>query len=243
MRLPSQVWMGSSKEGRWAGVISPSNYQAQVWGIVPSQEYHTFLNTFGDGEFELYEGDISPDGTLLALGSSAGARLWDLARGREVAWLRMSNTVAALFRAGGHESLTCGPEDGLLRWRIEANPEPEGGLQVGPSHQIALPFAPMRIVKDHDDRTVAVLGEAASQCVLLDLATESVQSQGMSHSNASYIALSADAQRLATSGWHSDRVRLWDRQSARLIKDLDVGWCAAVFFTPDNREMIVARGR
>jgi serine/threonine protein kinase/WD40 repeat protein len=242
IRLPLSVGMGSNMEGRWAGFISPSNYQAQLWGVVPSQEYHTFLSTFG-GECELYEGDISPDGTLLALGSSAGARLWDLARGREVAWLRMSSTVAALFRAGGHELLTCGPEDGLRRWRIEANPQPEGGLQVGPSHQIALPFAPMRIVKSRDDRTVAVVGEAAGQCVLLDLTTESVQSQGMSHSNASYIALSAEAERLATSGWHSDRVRLWDRQSARLIKDLDVGLCSAVFFTPDNREMIVARGR
>ena len=42
--------------------------KAQLWGIVPSREYHTFLNTFREGESILREGDISPDGTLLALG-------------------------------------------------------------------------------------------------------------------------------------------------------------------------------
>jgi serine/threonine protein kinase/WD40 repeat protein len=243
MRLPIAVWMGSSREGQWAGVISPANLQAQLWGIVPSQEYHTFLNTFGTGQCELYDGDISPDGNLLALGTSDGARLWDLARGREVAWLRMGYARAVLFRAGGHELLTCGPGDGLRRWRIEANAKPEDGLQVGPPHQIALPFAPSRIAKGHDDRTVAVVGESTGQCVLLDLITESVQGPEMLHFNGSFVALSANGERLATSGWHSRELKLWDGQSGNPIKELDVGLTSQVFFTPDNREMIVARAK
>ena len=112
MRLPTTEWVGFSGEGRWGGVISPSNHQAQLWGIVPSQEYHTFLNTFGDGESVPREGDISPDGTLLVLGADDGVRLWDVTRGREVAWLPLSDTTVALFRADGHELLTCGPLDG-----------------------------------------------------------------------------------------------------------------------------------
>ncbi len=242
MRIPFPEWIGFSKGGRWAGVISPSNHHAQLWGIVPSQEYHTFLNTFRDGESTSAEGDISPDGTLLALGASDGVRLWDVARGREVAWLRMGATTAALFRADGRELLTCGPSDGLRHWRIEANPEPEGGLQVGPSHQIALPFAPRRMAKGSDDRTLAVVGESAGQCALLDLDAESVRIAQMPHARAGYVAVSPDTERLATSGWHSDRVKVWDGRSGKLIKDLEVGSISAVFFTPDNRELIVARG-
>jgi WD40 repeat protein len=243
MRLPLAGWIGFSREGsRWAGVISPSNHQAQLWGIVPSQEYRTFLNTFRDGESESREGDISPDSALLALGATDGVRLWDVARGREVAWLRMGDTTAALFRDDGRELLTCGPVDGLRRWRIEANTEPEGGLQVGPSHQLALPFAPTRMAKGRDDRTLAVVGASAGQCVILDLVTESVRVAQMPHANVAYVALGPNGERLATSGWHSDRVKVWDGSTDKLIKELEVGLTSQVFFTPDNREMIVARG-
>src|SRR5204863_6498429 len=66
MRLPLAGWLGASREeGQWAGLLSPSNKMAQLWGIVPSQEYHTFLNNFADGDSALREGDISPDGALL----------------------------------------------------------------------------------------------------------------------------------------------------------------------------------
>ena len=241
MRLPLPGWIHFSSDGQWAGVISPTNGQAQLWRVVPSEEYRTFLNTFGSDDSSLREGDISPDGTLLALGASDGVRLWEVASGREVAWLRMGDTPAALFRANGRELLTCGPFDGLRRWRIEANAEPEGGWQVGPSHQIALPFAPVCIVKSRDDRTLAVVGESAGQAVVLDLATESVRGAEMPHAMVGFLALSPDSKRLATSGWHSDRVKLWDAPGGRLIKELEVGLSSRVFFTPDNREFIVAR--
>jgi serine/threonine protein kinase/WD40 repeat protein len=242
MRLPMSGWMGFSREGgRWAGMMSPSKDQAQLWGIVPSQEYHTFLNTFRDGESASGEGDISPDGTLLALAALDGVRLWDVARGREVAWLRMGDTRAALFRAKGRELLTCGPADGLRRWRIEANVEPGGGLQVGPSQQIALPFAPTRMAKGRDDRTLAVVGESAGQCVILDLVTESVRVAQMPHTNVAYVALSPDGERLASSGWHSDWMKVRNGLTGQLIKELQLGPQSQVFFTPDNRELIVAR--
>jgi serine/threonine protein kinase/WD40 repeat protein len=241
MRLPS-AWISFSREGRWAGVISPSPFQAQLWGIVPSQEYRTFLNTFRDGKSMSAEGDISPDGTLLALAASDGVRLWDVASGREVAWLRLGDTTAVLFRADGRELLTCGPGDGLRRWGIVTSTEPEGGLELGPFHRIELPFDPRRMAKGRDDRTLAVVGESAGQCVLLDLVTESVRVAEMPHAMAGYVAVSPDGERLATSGWHSDRVKVWDGSTGKLIKEWEVGKASAVFFTPDNREMIVARG-
>jgi len=98
------------------------------------------------------------------------------------------------------------------------------------------------MAKGREERTLAVVGERAGQCVLLDLVTESVQVTKMPHTNVAYVALSPDAERLATSSWHSRDVKLWDGQTGRLIKDLEAGLSSAVFFTPDNREMIVARG-
>ena len=243
MRVPASGRMGFSKEGRWAGVISLSKDQAQLWGIVPSTEYHTFINRFCTEDTKLREGDISPDGALLALGASDGVRLWDVALGHEVAWLQMDDTTTALFLADGRELLTCGPFNGLRRWAIDGDPKTEGGLRVGLPRTIALPFAPERMAKDHRGQTLAVVGESAGQCVLLDLATERVRGPEMSHIKAGFVALSANAERLATSGWHSSSVRLWEAQSGRLITEVDVGLTARVFFTPDARELIVARNR
>jgi serine/threonine protein kinase/WD40 repeat protein len=244
MRLPSAGWLGFSREDhRWTGVISPSNLPAQLRRIVPSQEYHTFLNAFRESESMPREGEISPDNTLMALGGTDGVRLWDVMRGREVAWLRLGDTTSTLFRDAGRELLTRGSADGLRRWRLETNTEPGGGRQLGPSHRIALPFAPTRMAKGRDDRTLAVVGSNAGQCLVLDLATESVRIADLPHLNAGFIALSPDARRVASSGWQSDRVKVWDGQSGQLLKELETGPISLVFFTPDNRELIVARDK
>jgi serine/threonine protein kinase/WD40 repeat protein len=243
MRLSFPAWISFSSEGgRWAGVLSPSNHQTQLWGIVQSQEYHTFLNPFPSGTSWLHEGDISADGTVLALGTSDGVRLWDVAHGREVAWLSMGDTTCALFQADSRGLLTCGPDDGLRRWSIATNTKPEGGLQLGPFHQIELPFAPLRMAKGRGDRTLAVVGERTGQCAILDLATESVRVAEMSHALVAFVALSPDSERLATSGWHSEQVKLWDGPSGKLLKELKLGSASRVFFTPDNRELMVSRG-
>jgi len=241
LRLPARS-MFSGQAGRWSGVIATSNNQMRLWGIVPSQEYHTFLNLFRSGESVSREGDISPDGRLLALAASDGVRLWDMARGREVAWLQMESTTSALFTADGGELLTCGPTEGLRRWRIEVAADFDGGRQVGPPRPVPLPFEPTRMVKGGDKRTIAVVAETGGQCVILDLATATVAPSQRAHAMAAFVALSPDARWLATSGWHSSRVKLWDVPGGSLIKEWEVGSSSRVFVTPDNRELIVARG-
>ena len=243
MRLPLAGWTGFSNDGRWAGVVAAPNQPAQLWGVVPSREYFTFVNTFGEGENFFYEGDISPDGRLLAIGGTGGVRLWEVASGREIASLPMASTTTAMFRANGSELLTCGPSGGLMRWPIRATPEMQSNLQVGPPQSIAFSFPPMRICKAENDQKVAVVGESTGQSVVLNLSAEPSPGPAMEHTAATFIALSSDAKRLASSGWHSDRVKVWDAPSGKLIKDLEVGLTSRVFFTPDDREMIVSRSK
>jgi serine/threonine protein kinase/WD40 repeat protein len=240
MRLPARS-MFAGQAGRWSGVIATSSDQAQLWGIVPSREHQTFLNTFRSGESQSREGDISPDGTLLALAASDGVRLWDVARGREAAWLRMADTTSAIFRADGRELLTCGPADGLQRWRIESD-DTSRVRKVGPPRQIPLPFSPTRMVKGSDDLTIAVVGETTGQCIILDLTTEKVNAAEMPQETVAFVAVSPDGGWLATSAWHSSRIHFWDARGGTLVKEWDAGSGSRVFFTPDNRELIVASG-
>jgi WD40 repeat protein len=244
MQLPVAGWYGISAENnRWMGVVSATNFQAQLWGIVPSQEYRTFLNNFAEGESALREGEISPDGALLALGATDGLRMWDIAQGREIASLRLGDTTSALFRNDGRELWTCGAEAGLRRWPIETNTQVEGGLRLGPSREIALPFAPARMAKGRDDRTLAVVGTDAGQCLLLDLVTESIRFANMEHLDGGFIAVSPDSERLASGGWHSDHVKVWNGRTGKLVKELASNRPSLVFFTPDNRELIVSRNK
>ncbi len=241
MRVPLPDVLKFGKDGGWAGIAWSTDQQARAWKIVPSQEYHTFINSFASGATDLREGDISADGALLALGGSDGVRLWDTASGLELAWLRLGDTTQARFSANGRELLTCGPADGLQRWSIKPNAGPEGGLQIGPPHRVPLPFGPLRMAKTSSDRMLAIAGESAAQSVLLDLTTESIQGSAMEHRSIGYVALTSDATRVATSGWHSEYVKLWDGKTGKLIKDLNTGNMTLVSFTPDDREMIVAQ--
>ena len=131
----------------------------------------------------------------------------------------------------------------LQRWRIEEIPGSKNTFAVGPPRRIPLPFAPSRIARGRDDRTLAVVGESAGQGVVLDLATERVRQPAMAHELVGYVALSPDGARLATSGWHSEQVKLWELPGGKLLKESDAGLMSRVYFTPDNREMIVARAK
>ena len=61
------------------------------------------------------------------------------------------------------------------------------------------------------------------------------------HPNAGYIALSPDGKWVATSGWHTDEVRLWNARTGALIHEwpLHRAW---VTFTPDSRVLVLCLG-
>ena len=55
-------------------------------------------------------------------------------------------------------------------------------------------------------------------------------------------ALSGDGRWAASSGWHSDRVRLWNADTGQMVHEWVVGKRTLVFFTPDSRALIISRG-
>ena len=229
-----------SQDGRCAGVLRSGDNHGHFWGIVPSREYHTFLNTENRSN-AFFEGDLSPDGRLLVMGATYGVGVWDVVRGTEIAMLPLKVTDVAMFGAEGHELLTCGKTEGLQRWKISGNPDLLNRVQIESPHRFPLPFAPTRIAKCRDGLTLAVAGEEAGQAALLDLATETVRLAEMPHQRAGFVAVTQDGTRLATSGWHSEHVKLWDANTGKLLRDFVPGLTSRVHFTPDNQELIVAR--
>src|SRR5205814_1049782 len=148
MQLPIAVLLQFSGTGQ-LGYTWQGGEQLQLLEVIPSREYATIVSSLGAGQDPYHDGDISPDGRLLAIGmGEAGDRLWDLASGRELAVLP-SGSHCVLFQSDGHELLTCGAA-GLYRWAIQEKPGAAGELCLGPPRKIALPFVPHRAVRSPD---------------------------------------------------------------------------------------------
>jgi serine/threonine protein kinase/WD40 repeat protein len=240
-----------SNDGRWLGAVAHGEPTALL-EVTPNREYRTLVSSQGavprGGNF----GDFSPDGRVLAVGMDEGTRLWDLRSGRELAVLPRG-TIYAFFECWKGEPeeaatqsrsrgalLTCGP-NGLLRWPLTSD-DPEGGrLCLGPP-QLVSPLSRAWFARRPDGRTLAVVTQEGASNTLLDLETGTVRRELGSHPQGEVRALSRDGRWAASSGWHSDRVRLWNAATGQRVHEWVVGRQTNVFFTPDSRTLIISRG-
>jgi WD40 repeat protein len=241
MQIPLSANLHFSEDGRWLGFFWASEEHAQLLEFTPALEYSTLESNSGSDRPPGYFCAPSPDGRLLAVAMGDGVRLWDLSARREVA-LVPGFTASVVFEADGRALLTCSEREGLLQWPIYQSATNAAELLVGPPRHIEVPFTPLRISRSRDGRTLAIVSETAGKAAVLSPETESAHSLVVQHPQASFLALSPDAKWLATSGWHSDRVRLWNTQSGELVREWVVGRQTRVSFTPDSRQLIFGRG-
>jgi serine/threonine protein kinase/WD40 repeat protein len=239
LQVPPLVSFGFSGDGRWLGTTWRGD-STEMLEVNPGREYRTLISNLGAARGTYHRGAISPDGRLLAVGMADGARLWDLRTGRELARLPTGYTVSVAFRPNG-ELLTAGWE-GLYRWPARAGSGSRDELQFGPARLVALPFIPQFLSLSPDGRTLAVVGERSGVGQILDLDQGSVRVGPIQHSLVSYAAYSPDGRWLATSGWHSDRILLWNVATGKMAREWNTQEVVIPFFTPDSRSLVTSVG-
>jgi serine/threonine protein kinase/WD40 repeat protein len=247
MRLTSTRAPQFSADGRLLGVVWEGD-RADLLEVTPSREYRTLVNSAGPGGGGYCFGDFSPDGRLLAVGMDSGARLWDLRDGRELAVLP-TKAPFVFFEGSGADGgpasppwrlLTAGPA-GLLRWPVTSEDAEGKHLRLGPPQQLsALPRA--WFARSPEGRTLAAVTVEGKVNQILDLETGAVRRELGKHEYGEVRALSGDGRWAASSGWHSDRVQLWNVATGQPAKEWVVGKRAFVYFTPDSRTLIIAGG-
>ena len=242
MQFPLVANLQFSRDGRWMGFFWPSEDQAQLLEFVPPLEYFTLQDNSSAERISLNACTTSPDDRLLAVAMDDAVHLWDLPTGREIALLPSGHSETVVFEPQGQALWTCGTNHGLQRWPIQPSATNGSELLLGPPRRIALPFAPFRLAADRAVQKLAIVSKDTGQAMVLDLATQSPEGFPVSHPLADFVALSPDAKWLATSGWRSDRVQLWNLQTGKLVQDWVVGRETRVAFTPDSRELIVEQG-
>ncbi len=251
MRLTAVSAPHFSADGRWLGVLWDGE-KADLLEVTPTREYRTLVSSEGAGRGVYgYYGDISPDGSLLVTGMNEGARLWDLRTGRELAALP-AWTMFGFFDGRGAEGnpippnsprwglLTSG-SDGLLRWPVTSDDPTGARVRLGPPRKLS-PLQRAWFTRREDGSTLGAVTEENGVNQILDLETGVVRQNLDSHPLGEVRALSADGRWAASSGWHSDRVRLLNVDTGQMVNEWVVGKRTYVYFTPDSRTLIISRG-
>jgi len=251
MRLTAASAPSFSPDGRRLGVTWDGD-RADLLEVTPTREYRTLVSSVGAGQGSYgFYGDISPDGRLLVVGMDAGARLWDLRSRRELAALP-AGTPFGFFDGRGGEGglvppniprwtlLTSG-SDGLLRWPVTCDDPAGERLRLGQPRQLSI-LARSWFTRRPDGGTLGVSTEENGANQILDLETGVVLRNVDRHPLGEVRALSGDGRWAASSGWHSDRVRLWNVGTGKMVHEWVLGRQTFVFFTPDSRALIISRG-
>jgi WD40 repeat protein len=239
-----------SGDGRWLGVALQGE-RAELLEVTPSREYRTLYSSAGADAGSYNQADISPDGRMLVVGIDGGTRLWDLRSGREIAALP-AGTVSAFFEGGERSDrasttpngpralLTSGP-DGLQRWPITSADLQGELLRLGPPRQLS-PLTRAWFARSPEGRTLAAVSVEGGVNHILDLDTATVRRELGVHPAGEVHALSGDGRWAASTGWHSDRVRLWNLDTGQMVHEWVLGKQNYACFTIDSRTLIIGRG-
>jgi len=227
-----------SHNDRWLGlgVFGP---EVGRWEVAGNEEYR--LLSGHPLDVVINSLDTTPDGHLLASAASDGVRLWDLAAGKEVAFLPSGPTNSVAFDPYGRFLITSG-STGLYRWPIQSGLEVRyGRFQLGPPDPIRLPIAldaARHALLSADARTLAVQ-MATGNVAILDLERPIGKPRMINHVN-SFVGLSPDASWLATTVADAFDTQLWDARTGNWVREFSGIRTAPVAFSPDNRWLVFA---
>jgi WD40 repeat protein/tetratricopeptide (TPR) repeat protein len=225
-----------SADGRHLACVADGT-GGRLLEVDPAHEYRTLVAHLEAGQGGYRTGDFSPDGRLLGVALEQGARLWDLDSGRELADFPGRTTNLAFRRSKEGTELLTGGAQGVFRWRLQT-----GGLaglpaRFGPPARLST-FPYLAVTPDR--RTVLALNEG-TVLQILDQQAGKARQVPIAHAALSdHNALSPDGRLLATWGWHSPHVKIWEVGTGKLVRKLALP-TTRVFFTPDGRQLIASR--
>ncbi len=220
-----------SKDGRNFGPEIDGN-RIHVLELATARECRTLVPATGSATF--HDGAISADNRLLAMATTDGVIIWDMASGEELTRLPLGDTVGCLFLDNG-ELLTSGTR-GVHGWPIKID---AAGSTVGPPRQLAT-WPAERLARSADGSVIAVAAKVQG-AVVLDRERPIIRNTLLTHEAAAYLSVSPDGKLIATGTHNGRNVRIWDATTNRLIRELDIKAGSVVAFSPDGRWLATDR--
>ncbi len=201
--------------------------------VEPGRECRTFAHASRVSMNYGYP-SIRKEGRILAVGTSHGVILWDLANGRELALLPIGMAWHSRFEASG-DLLTNG-DAGVRRWPVRLD-ESRGELAIGPPRRLPLPATHGGMAQDRSGRIVAVAARTDAVVATPDR-TFAIGSLDDCRS----VAVSPDGRYLATGTHVASRgAQVWRIADGSKAADLPIANGTDVEFTPDGRWLVTLK--
>jgi WD40 repeat protein len=213
-----------SRDGR---IVGTADDRLITYQVDPGLEYRTFAHAFSE-RVHYYRPSIRHDGRVLAVSTDRGVAMWDLARGTEVAFLRIGPIWSVTFEASG-DLLTCGPR-GVQRWPILVNGA-QGQSCIGPMRQLPLPAGLGAISEDLSGRILAV-SHFEDAYILTPAGSFRVAPLDDCRS----VAVSPNGEWLATGSHVAARgAQVWRVRDVKKMAELPIDSGSGVVFSSDGK--------
>jgi WD40 repeat protein/Flp pilus assembly protein TadD len=200
----------------------------------PALEYRTFSHVSAEPS-DYTRASIRRDGRVLAVGTSRGVALWDLAHGTELGFLPIGTAQHLLFEESG-ELLTSGMS-GMQRWPIHLDPG-HGEFRIGPPVPLrSLPPAFCGIAEDTSGRVVAL---ARHRTAYLQTSERTIRIGPLDDCRS--VAVSPDGQWLVTGNHGHGGAQVWRVRDGARMAHLEIDGMVELLFSPEGRWLMAQNG-
>ena len=201
--------------------------QLTLYRVDPAIEYRTFSHA-SKLPHDYIGTSMRHDGRVLAVGTSWGVVLWDLALGAELGFLPIGNAWNLTFEPSG-DLLTSGAS-GVNRWPVRIDSE-RGRLTVGPPRKLSLPPSSGGIAENRSGAIVALADQANG---LVHIVTPERSFVLTPLNDTRGVAVSPDGRWVAT-GSHERGAQVWLTSDKSLVKDLPIEVGTGVVFGHEGK--------
>ncbi len=179
----------------------------------------------------------SSNGQWLVSCHSDGLRLWQVASGKELAFIPERDARCAFLHPGGGSLITSGGA-GLKQWPIEVQNE-NGAIQIG-GPQILGNRSPIEEFSLARNDHLAFAQSGIFH--LLDLESRRERTDFKAEVPCSFIAVSTDGHWAAGGAPEAKTARIWETQNGKVLEDLPVQTVTCLAFNPDGRWLVTGSG-
>jgi serine/threonine protein kinase/WD40 repeat protein/tetratricopeptide (TPR) repeat protein len=215
-----------SRDGRV--VVSLEN-QLRTCEVEPALEYRSLAHA-ATPPLSHDRVSIHRAGRLVALGTNRGVVIWDLARGKELAFLPIGLAWHSTFEPSG-DLLTNGAI-GIWRWPVRAGSDPRE-FQIGPPRRVSGVGSACGIDQDSSGQIIALANHSEVR-----LMTPQRRFSVGPLDDCRSVALSPDGRWMATGAHGGSSAKCWRVNDGAMVHELPGG--NGPRFSPDGQRLMTS---